>query len=104
LLGCFIEEIMVEFKFSNDVILDHLFVTSRRKKMSDHTNAQILVDRIVPPGKPWSGIVKKGQILSIIDLKGRQAVDFLCYSAENPQERYNAPNTIKASKTLRQGE
>ena len=69
--------------------------------MTDHTYRKILVDQIVPPGKPWSGIVKKGQILSIIDLKGQQAVDFLCYSAENPEERYNAPNTIKASKTLR---
>jgi len=69
--------------------------------MTDHTNGKILVDQIVPPGIPWSGIVEKGQILSIIDLKGQQAVDFLCYSAENPEERYNAPNTIKASKTLR---
>jgi hypothetical protein len=30
--------------------------------MTDHTNRKILVDQIVPPGKPWSGIVKKGQI------------------------------------------
>ena len=69
--------------------------------MTDHTNAKILVDQIVPPGEPWSGIIKKGQILRIIDLNGRQAVDFLCYNAENPEERYNAPNTIKASKTIR---
>lgn len=62
---------------------------------------EILVDQIVPPGKTWSGIVKKTRILRIIDLEGKQAVDFLCYSAENPEERYNAPNTIKASKTLR---
>jgi uncharacterized protein YcgI (DUF1989 family) len=68
--------------------------------MTDHTDGKILADQIVPPGKPWSEFIKKGQILRIIDLKGRQAVDFLCYSAENPQERYNAPNTIKASKTL----
>jgi len=69
--------------------------------MADHSNRKILLDAIIPPGKPWSGIVKKGLILRIIDLEGQQAVDFLCYNAENPEERYNAPNTIKASKTLR---
>ena len=69
--------------------------------MTDHTNTKILIDQIVPSGKPWSGIVQKGQSLRIIDLKGRQAVDFLCYNAADPEERYNAPNTIKASRTLR---
>ncbi len=69
--------------------------------MTDHTYRKTLIDQIVPPGKPWSGIVQKGQVLSIIDLKGRQAVDFLCYNAADPEERYNAPNTIKASRTLR---
>ena len=49
--------------------------------MTDHTNAKILVDQIVPPGEPWSGIVKKGQILRIIDLEGRQAVDLNFLSA-----------------------
>jgi len=69
--------------------------------MTDQAGGKILLDRIVPPGKPWSGIVRKGQILRIIDIKGQQAVDFLCYNADDPAERYNAPNTIKAAKTLR---
>ncbi len=55
----------------------------------------------VPAGKPWAGIVSKNQTLRIVDLKGRQAVDFLCYNAEDTQERYSAPNTIKvAGKTV----
>ena len=62
---------------------------------------KILLEQEIPPGKPWSGIVKQGQILRIIDVKGQQAVDFLCYNAERPEERYHAPNTIKASGTLR---
>ncbi|NIN01811.1 MAG: DUF1989 domain-containing protein [candidate division Zixibacteria bacterium] len=53
----------------------------------------------VPAGKPWAGIIKKGQILRIVDLKGRQAVDFLCYNAEDLGERYSAPNTIKVAET-----
>jgi hypothetical protein len=55
---------------------------------------------IVPAGAPWSGIVRQGQVLRITDLEGQQAVDFLCYSAVDPQERYHAPNTLKAAGTI----
>jgi urea carboxylase-associated protein 1 len=53
------------------------------------------------PGAPWAGVVARGQILRIVDLEGRQAVDFLCYSARDPAERYHAPNTLKMARTLR---
>ena len=33
--------------------------------------------------------------------EGEQGVDFLCYDAADPHERYYAPNTIKKSGTLR---
>jgi urea carboxylase-associated protein 1 len=55
---------------------------------------------IVPAGAPWSGIVRQGQILRITDTEGQQAVDFLCYNAADPQERYHAPNTLKAAGTI----
>jgi uncharacterized protein len=55
----------------------------------------------VPAGAPWAGVVRKGQRLRITDLEGRQAVDFLCYNADDPEERYHAPNTLKAAGTLR---
>ena len=58
----------------------------------------------VAPGQPWSGIVEADGRLRIVDLAGRQGVDFLCYNAEDPEERYNAPNTIKAPATLSLGE
>jgi uncharacterized protein len=60
-----------------------------------------VLDEIIPAGKPWSGIVEQGQYLSIIDLEGQQGVDFLCYNADNPEERYHAPNTLKAIETLK---
>jgi urea carboxylase-associated protein 1 len=59
-----------------------------------------LVTDTISPGHPWSGIVEKGQRLRITDLEGRQGVDFLCYNADRTEERYHAPNTIKASRTL----
>lgn len=62
---------------------------------------KILRDDKLAPGAPWSGIVKKGQVLRIINTEGDQGVDFLCYNASNPEERYHAPNTLKKSLTLK---
>jgi urea carboxylase-associated protein 1 len=55
----------------------------------------VLLDEIVPPGKPWGHVVRQGEILRLIDLEGQQAVDFLCFDAANPADRYNATNTVK---------
>ena len=62
--------------------------------------SRVTLDRVIPAGAPWSGIVKKGQHLKIIDTHGRQAVDFLCYNERDRNERYFAPNTIKAAGTI----
>jgi urea carboxylase-associated protein 1 len=61
---------------------------------------RIILDEIIPARAPWSGIVRNGQHLKIIDREGRQAVDFLCYNANETGERYHAPNTIKAAGTI----
>ncbi len=63
----------------------------------------VLSDDEVAAGRPWSGRLAAGQCLRIVDLAGRQGVDFLCYNAEDPEERYNAPNTIKAATSLSLG-
>jgi urea carboxylase-associated protein 1 len=55
-----------------------------------------LLDEIVPARAPWSAIVPQGQLLSIIDLAGNQAVDCLIYNAHDTAERYSAPDTIAA--------
>ncbi len=55
----------------------------------------VLCDDIVPAGRPWGRIVKRGEVLRIVDLHGQQAVDFLCYDAAAPSDRYNAMNTMK---------
>ena len=57
--------------------------------------ATILEDLIVPAREPWSVKMRMGEILRIVDLEGQQAVDFLCYNAEDSTDRYNAANTIK---------
>jgi urea carboxylase-associated protein 1 len=59
-----------------------------------------MLKEVVPAGAPWSGVVPRGRTLRIVDLHGRQAVDFLCYNAADPEERYHAPNTMKAAGTI----
>ena len=63
----------------------------------------IVSDEVIPAGAGWSSIVKKKQVIRIIDLEGKQGVDFLCYNADRPEERYNAANTIKKAKTISLG-
>ncbi len=63
--------------------------------------ATVIVDESVPAGKPWARVINRGQSLRIIDVHGHQGVDFLCYNAHAPEERYHAPNTLKAARTLR---
>jgi urea carboxylase-associated protein 1 len=61
---------------------------------------KIVLEEIIPAGQPWSAIIRQGQRLRIVDLEGDQGVDFLCYDAANPEERYHAANTLKKSNTL----
>jgi len=60
-----------------------------------------IFDQVIDPGRPWARVLQRGQRLRIVDLHGKQGVDFLCYNAHHPAERYHAPNTLKASLTLK---
>jgi len=62
--------------------------------------SHIIEDHDIAPGGDWSGIIKRGQILRLVDLQGHQAIDFLCYNAADPSERYNAADTMKISGSL----
>ena len=55
----------------------------------------VISEEIVKPKMPWSGVVEKGRKLTITDLEGQQAVDFLCYDADDLSDRFSATNTIK---------
>jgi uncharacterized protein len=56
-------------------------------------------ETVAAKGK-WSARLEPGQTLTLIDTKGQQAIDFLCYSAELPLDRINIPNTVKLNKSL----
>ncbi|MBU2991884.1 DUF1989 domain-containing protein [Octadecabacter sp. 1_MG-2023] len=53
----------------------------------------------IPANVGWSAIIRKGQMMRIIDLEGQQAVDTLFYSADDTSERYSAQDTVLAQKS-----
>jgi len=56
----------------------------------------LIYDFVVPARAPWSGLVKAGQAIRIIDVEGQQAVDTLFYAADDFAERYDAQATLAA--------
>lgn len=60
------------------------------------TATRTIVDEIVAPRAPWSKVVRAGDVLTIVDLHGNQAVDTLFYGADDHTVRYSAPATIAA--------
>jgi len=59
---------------------------------------KVVQDVVVAPDENWSAVLTPGQVLRIVDLEGKQAVDFLCYNADDPADRYNAADTMKYNK------
>jgi urea carboxylase-associated protein 1 len=69
-------------------------ILPKEKKMSRDIKDAVY-NKKVAAGVPWSHVVKKGQTLRIIDLKGCQAVDTLFYNAHDHEERYSANDTVR---------
>lgn len=67
-------------------------------------DGDLIQDVVVPAGRHWAGRVHAGHHLRIIDLEGRQAVDFLCYDMSDLGNRYNAANTLKFNGSIYIGE
>ena len=62
--------------------------------------AGVISDEIVPARRPWGRVIKQGEMLRLVDLEGQQAVDFLCYDAHDPGDRYSSMNTVKVQGSL----
>ena len=55
---------------------------------------------IIDSGCGYSRLVRRGEILRIVDLEGNQAVDTLFYNAADESDRYSATATIVAQNNL----
>ncbi|HEY7772253.1 MAG TPA: urea amidolyase associated protein UAAP2 [Marinagarivorans sp.] len=51
--------------------------------------------KTVDAGDYSLSLIKAGQVVRIVDLKGNQAADTLFYNANNPSERYSATDTLR---------
>jgi len=60
----------------------------------------VISDHVVAARAPWSAVVRAGELLTIVDLGGNQAVDCLLYNAADTAERYSAPDTIAGQGNL----
>ena len=52
-------------------------------------------------GQMWSRVLKRGERLRITDVEGGATVAALFFNAEQPLERYNMPDTLKAQHIAR---
>src|ERR1700681_4373761 len=60
-----------------------------------------LVDEPLRGGQMWSRVLKRGQLLRLTDVEGGACVAALLYNADQPLERYNMPDTLKAQHIAR---
>lgn len=60
----------------------------------------VVLDEIVGSRGPWSAVVRAGDVLTIVDLHGNQAVDTLIYSAADTTVRYDAATTVTGQRGL----
>src|SRR5690242_5604610 len=67
---------------------------------TDGTTGNIFEERL-RGGQMWSRVLKRGQILRLTDLEGGASVAALFYNADDPLERYNMPDTLKAQHIAR---
>jgi urea carboxylase-associated protein 2 len=68
--------------------------------MPTETSTQVL-EEALRGGQSWSRIVKRGQILKLVDVEGGANVAALFFNAEQHLERYNMPDTLKAQHIAR---
>jgi hypothetical protein len=73
---------------------------SETRSLGTFPAGRVITDETVPACAPWSAVVKQGTLISIVDLAGNQAVDCLLYNARDTAERYSAPDTISAQRSI----
>lgn len=63
--------------------------------------SQVLLAETLPGARAWSFVLRRGRTLTLVDIAGGANCSALFYNAENPLERYNMADTLKAQYTAR---
>lgn len=67
--------------------------------MTSSLEGHVIRDEVVAAQAPWSGLVRRGETIRIIDSEGCQAVDTLFYRADDMGERYSSQDTLQAQRS-----
>jgi uncharacterized protein len=70
----------------------------KARRMSE---SHLVLEEPLRGGQMWSRVLRRGQTLRLTDVEGGAAVAALFYNAEEPSERYNMPDTLKAQHIAR---
>jgi uncharacterized protein len=62
---------------------------------------ELILEDTLRGGQMWSRVLRRGQTLTLTDLEGGASLAALFYNAEDPSERYNMPDTLKAQHIAR---
>ena len=62
--------------------------------------AEVIHDETVAARNPWTRVIAAGDTLTMVDVGGNQAVDFLVYDAHDTELRYSAPDTLQGQDTI----
>jgi uncharacterized protein len=62
---------------------------------------EMLLSEHLRGGQTWSRVLRRGQRLTLTDLEGGAALAALFFNADDPTERYNMPDTLKAQHIAR---
>ena len=60
----------------------------------------VVSSEVIAARAGWSRELSRGQVLRLVDLEGKQAVDFLCYNARDYEDRYAAADTMKINGSI----
>ena len=69
------------------------------EKLPEIPSAALLWQDLIPGGAHWSGIVRRGMTLRLMDLKGGANCTAIFFNQEEKLERYNMADTLKAQHT-----
>ena len=59
----------------------------------------VLWETVIPAGTHWSGVLRRGMALRIVDSEGGANLAAVFYRHDEPLERYNMADTLKAQHT-----
>ena len=62
-------------------------------------SSQVLWETVIPAGTHWSGVLRRGLALRLVDTDGGAILSAVFYRQEDPLERYNMADTLKAQHT-----